>query len=316
MTRLFLVVRYVALAVALSCAMTSAAPAQVSFGVGLSVNIGPPALPVYAQPPCPAPNYLWIPGYWAWGSAGYYWVPGTWAAAPTPGYLWTPGYWAYYGGAYGWHPGYWGVHVGYYGGISYGFGYFGGGYVGGAWYGNSFHYNTAVTNVNTTVVKNVYVNKTVINNYNATNNTTVNRVSYNGGPGGVQAQPTAEERSYQNEPKLPMTPVQQAHVRTASQDRNLLASVNHGSPATTAVERPLSRENRPENFTHVTPEDREAAVSHVVSKPYRSSTPYGSRPPSTAQHSSNGEHPPSYAHPAGNPHPPKPPPESEPHHPQ
>ena len=36
--------------------------AQVS--VGVSVHVGPPALPVYEQPPCPVEGYLWTPGYW------------------------------------------------------------------------------------------------------------------------------------------------------------------------------------------------------------------------------------------------------------
>lgn len=32
---------------------------------------------------------------------------------------------------YAWRPGYWGPHVGFYGGVNYGFGYFGTAYVGG-----------------------------------------------------------------------------------------------------------------------------------------------------------------------------------------
>src|SRR5947208_15947278 len=34
--------------------------------VFVSVRIGPPALPVYAQPLCPGSGYIWTPGYWAW----------------------------------------------------------------------------------------------------------------------------------------------------------------------------------------------------------------------------------------------------------
>src|ERR1700743_3367566 len=96
--------------------------------VGISVNIAPPALPVYVQPPCPAVGYIWTPGYWAYDEGDYYWVPGTWVAAPQPGFLWTPGYWGWGEGAYLWHAGYWGPHVGFYGGINYGFGYGGVGY--------------------------------------------------------------------------------------------------------------------------------------------------------------------------------------------
>ena len=50
-------------------ALAAPAPAQVA--VGVSVHIGPPALPVYVQPVCPGPRYIWTPGYWAWGDDGY-----------------------------------------------------------------------------------------------------------------------------------------------------------------------------------------------------------------------------------------------------
>lgn len=147
-------------------------------GVFISVSIAPPAIPVYEQPLCPGAGYIWTPGYWAWGDDGYYWVPGTWVIAPQVGYLWTPGYWGWNGGAYIWNAGYWGPHVGFYGGINYGFGYFGFGYEGGEWRGRDFYYNRTVNNVNVTNITNVY-NKTVVVN----NNT---HVSYNGGRGGVE----------------------------------------------------------------------------------------------------------------------------------
>src|ERR1700744_5898016 len=118
--------------------------AQVSGGVGLSIRLAPPALPVYTQPPCPVDGYLWTPGYWSYGPDGYYWVPGVWVAPPRVGVLGTPGYWGFEGGAYAWHAGYWGPPVGFYGGINYGFGYGGVGFVGGSWFGGGFRYNTAV----------------------------------------------------------------------------------------------------------------------------------------------------------------------------
>ena len=214
----------------LSLAIPSATPAQIA--VGISVHIGPPALPVYVQPVCPAPGYLWTPGYWAYGPDGYYWVPGTWVLAPTPGYLWTPGYWGWGGGVYLWHAGYWGPHVGFYGGINYGFGYGGVGFGGGEWRGGVFHYNTAVTNVNTTVIHNTYVNNTVINR------TTVNNVSYNGGTGGVTARPTSAELSAEHEHHVAATSMQTQHEQMARSDRSMLASENHGRPAVAATAHP------------------------------------------------------------------------------
>jgi hypothetical protein len=247
-------------------------PAPAQFALSVSVDVGPPALPVYVQPAAPAPNMIWEPGYWGWGSAGYYWVPGVWLYAPQTGYLWTPGYWYANSGYYAWHPGYWATQVGYYGGINYGFGYFGLGYVGGGWYGNVFRYNTAVTNVDTTVIRNVYVDRTVIVNNNVNVNT---RVSYNGGPGGVMTRPTSAELAVQNGYHIPATSVQVQHQHVASQDRTALATVNNGRPATTAVTAPLSNANRPDNFQPVQAQDRAMTQTHTV--------PAYSRPANTYQ---------------------------------
>ena len=51
--------------------LSTASHAQI--GIGIAVRVGPPALPVYAQPLCPGPGYFWTPGYWAWSDDdGYY----------------------------------------------------------------------------------------------------------------------------------------------------------------------------------------------------------------------------------------------------
>jgi len=52
--------------------------------VGISVRIGPPAIPVYGQPLCPGPGYLWTPGYWAWDDGDGYNMP-TGAITHVPG---------------------------------------------------------------------------------------------------------------------------------------------------------------------------------------------------------------------------------------
>ena len=205
------------------------APAAVE----LQVREAPPPLPDYDQPACPEDGYLWTPGYWAWGGGGYYWVPGTWVQPPRVGVLWTPGYWGFVGGVYAFHTGYWGPHVGFYGGVNYGFGYVGTGFAGGVWAGNSFSYNRAVTNINVTVVHNTY-NTTVINNV------TVNKVSYNGGAGGVAATPTPQERQAAQEPHVPPTPMQQQHVQQAAKNPALFAHANGGHPTIAATPRPAA----------------------------------------------------------------------------
>jgi len=208
----------------------SALPQASQAGIAVSITVGPPILPVYAQPPCPVDGYLWTPGYWAYGPEGYYWVPGVWVAPPRPGLLWTPGYWAFGNGVYLWHAGYWGPHIGFYGGVNYGFGFFGTGFVGGAWAGNVFRYNTAVVNVNNTVVRNVYIDRTVIRN-----TTVVNRVSFNGA-GGVVSRPSVQEQGFAREQRFAPTGGQVSHESAFARDRNALASVNGGRPATASLD--------------------------------------------------------------------------------
>ena len=201
--------------------------------VGISITFGPPPLPVYEQPPCPDEGYIWTPGYWAYGPFGYYWVPGTWVLAPTVGYLWTPPWWGWGGSGFIFHEGYWGPHVGFYGGVVYGFGYFGHGFEGGRWDNGHFFYNRSVTNVNVTHITNVY-NTTVINN----NSTTINRVSYNGGEGGLTARPNQEEEVAGRENHIAATSVQAHHAQAALTNPELRASVNHGRPSVAATPKP------------------------------------------------------------------------------
>ena len=218
---------------AIAAAALLAASAAAHAGVFISVNIAPPALPVYVQPVCPGDGYLWNPGYWAYGPEGYYWVPGVWVRPPQVGLLWTPGYWGWGNGAYLWHAGYWGPHVGFYGGINYGFGYGGVGFVGGRWNGGVFAYNTAVVNVNRTVIRNTYVENVHVTNVNVTNIHT----SFNGGSGGIQARPSMEETRFAGEQHVGATLEQQQHISTAHADHANFASSNGGHPQNMAVSR-------------------------------------------------------------------------------
>jgi hypothetical protein len=203
-------------------------PVASSAQIIVSIGIAPPPLPVYEQPLCPGDGYIWTPGYWAYAADGYFWVPGTWVLAPEPGFLWTPGYWGWNNDVFVFNEGYWGPQVGFYGGINYGFGYIGVGFQGGEWRGSTFFYNRSVSNVNVT---NVYT-KTVVNNV------TVNNVSYNGGTGGITARPTAQEQAAASQRHVPPTSVQTQHVQTASTNRQLYESENHGKPAIAATAKP------------------------------------------------------------------------------
>ena len=207
--------------------------AQIS--VDVSVNVPPPELPVYDQPPIPGDGYVWTPGYWAWGDdlQDYYWVPGTWVEAPQPEYLWTPGYWAAEEGVFLFHPGYWGPQVGFYGGVNYGYGYTGNGYQGGYWRDGRMYYNRSVVNVGSAHITNVY-NRTVINNV------TINRVSYNGGRGGIDARPNSEQQAAARERHVDYTTAQRQHQQEASRTPGLRLSENRGAPSIAATPRPAA----------------------------------------------------------------------------
>jgi hypothetical protein len=186
---------------------------------------------------------MWTPGYWAYGSDGYYWVPGAWVPAPYVGALWTPPYWGWSGGLYVWHPGYWGSHVGYYGGVNYGFGYMGVGFAGGMWRGGVFAYNGAVMRVGAGGAwggNRVYVDRTVVERTTIINN---NHISYNGGPGGIRHDPGPEERIAEHDQHMERSSFQTQHENSAMHDRSAYVSHNGGHPANLAVARPLGSDS-------------------------------------------------------------------------
>jgi hypothetical protein len=204
-------------------AALGAMSSQGAVDIGVSVGFAPPPLVAYAPPPVPVAGYIWTPGYWAWNGFTYYWVPGAWVPPPSIGLYWTPPWWGFDNGVYLFHDGYWGPTVGFYGGINYGYGYFGNGYWGGRWNGNTFAYNTAVVRVNKTVVANTFVDRSVLSKA-----ATTKRASFNG-PGGVQAQPTAEQKAAaENASKSGPTSEQLARREAASKDTRLQAKANNG----------------------------------------------------------------------------------------
>ena len=246
-----------------------ATPALAQISIGISVRIAPPPLPVYAQPPLPGPDYIWTPGYWAWDDYvdAYFWVPGTWVRAPRPGLLWTPPWWGWSDGLFLFHTGYWGPHVGFYGGVPYGFGYTGLGFQGGYWNGGHVFYNSSVTNVTNVHVTNVYRNEVVVNR--------TTNVSYNGGPGGVQARPSAQEQMAAHEERVAPTGNQQAHIAAAHADPRAFASANHGRPPMLATARPIMA------APGGTPGAQRFAARPPAPEPERGVAPHVGNPPST-----------------------------------
>ena len=262
-------------------AMALIVVSTASFGqIGVSIEFGPPALPVYEQPFCPGDGYLWTPGYWAYGEDDYYWVPGTWVEAPEVGYLWTPPYWGWGGNGFLFHEGYWGTEVGFYGGISYGYGYFGRGYEGGRWDHDRFFYNSTVNNINVTNIHNTY-NTTIINN------NTNNHVSYNGGNGGIEARPTRQEESAANARHVQPVAAQRQHEQTARVNPELRASANQGRP-------PIAATGKPGDFRGSAVPAKEAGAPYHPPANRAAGQPSGSTP--TARPENNVPRPPGAMH--------------------
>ena len=217
----------------LALALTLSPGLYAQIDISVSVGLPPPALPEYDQPAIPADGYMWTPGYWAWNpnQNDYYWVPGTWVNAPYVGALWTPGYWEMSDNQYRWNRGYWGDHIGYYGGINYGFGYAGVGYQGGYWNRGAFSYNRSVNNVSNVHVTNVY-NTRITNVQNS-------RVSFNGGRAGVQMTPTKSEQIINSMPHNRgaehITEKQTQHETMAGAQPEQHYANNHGVPKVAAT---------------------------------------------------------------------------------
>ena len=264
--------RTLALAVGLIISsLVAFTPAHAQVDIDIQVDLAPPPLPVYDQPPMPDDGYLWAPGYWAWDDdIGYYWVPGTWVLPPSAGLLWTPGYWGWDDGVYVFHVGYWGPHIGFYGGVYYGFGYDGVGYEGGYWRNGAFFYNRSVNNIGVVSITNVYSKTIVV--HNTTN------VSFNGGSGGLAARPTPAQLAAAHDPHTPPTSQQVEHVQAAAKDPALALNNNQGHPTVAATARAADFKGPGVVTSH--PGQPVAAIQpqgHRVTAPRQPGTPTGSK---------------------------------------
>jgi hypothetical protein len=67
------------------------APTLASAGVGIDIEIAPPA-PRVEVVPAPRVGYVWAPGYWEYRERAHVWVPGRWVRERR-GYHWVPDRW-------------------------------------------------------------------------------------------------------------------------------------------------------------------------------------------------------------------------------
>jgi hypothetical protein len=261
-------------------AAAALSPIVANADVAISVGIAPPPIPVYVQPPIPGDGYIWVPGYWAWSTPDndYYWVPGAWMFAPFAGALWTPGYWGWVGHSYIWHGGYWGTHIGYYGGINYGFGYTGIGYRGGYWDHGSLRYNRAINNFGGTHITNVYNAPVHIDNST--------HVSYNGGAGGVRTMPTAAQRNDTFQHYAP-TSAQVNQEQMARSQPHMRAPANSGAPVVGAAT--FAKQIAAQSNAHSSPAPRTAS-SQPSGATHTPGQQYAQRSQYTSQHTASSQH--------------------------
>jgi hypothetical protein len=290
--------------------LLSLVPASSRAGVFVSVGIAPPPLPVYEQPVCPEPGLMWTPGYWSYGPDGYFWVPGAWVPAPFAGALWTPGYWGWRGGRFIFHGGYWGLHVGYYGGVNYGFGYGGIGFAGGMWRGGVFAYNTAVMHVGVGF-HSVYVDRGVVERGYVARDS---HVAFSGGPGGIHHDRSPEERFAEHDQHRGPSAVQLHHAQAARADKTSYAKNNGGHPAHGAVARPMGASHGAESHeaaaghgatgshtmtaSHTMTSSHTATASHTTQSHTVTSTHTTTAGHTTTQGHESASHPAPASHPA------------------
>lgn len=64
-------------------------PGQQRAPLEVIVKAAPPPVRVEKMPPRPAPEFVWVAGYWSWNTTDYVWVPGVWMAPPEPAAMWV-----------------------------------------------------------------------------------------------------------------------------------------------------------------------------------------------------------------------------------
>jgi hypothetical protein len=92
--------------VALVASLASSYAYPAYSGVGIDIQVAPPAAPFVVEAPPPRAGYVWAPGFWRWEGHRHVWVGGHWLAERR-GYHWMPDHWREHGGRYHYERGHW-----------------------------------------------------------------------------------------------------------------------------------------------------------------------------------------------------------------
>src|SRR6202000_928672 len=122
-----------------------------------------------------------------------------------------------------------------------------------------------VMRVNRTIIRNTYVDRRVIVN-------NVNRVSFNGGRGGLNARPTPYQMQAERQKRFGPVSTQSNQERFARDNKDNWASQNHGNPRYAALQRPAASAA---DFNRATPARGYKPVSETRPAP---GTKPGARP--------------------------------------
>lgn len=82
-----------------------ALPKAAQAGTYISVQVGPPPLPVEVVPAA-RPGYVWAPGFYEWRAQRYHWRPGHWVRARL-GQVYVPARWHAAGSRWEYRPAHW-----------------------------------------------------------------------------------------------------------------------------------------------------------------------------------------------------------------
>ena len=203
----------------------------------------PHRCPSMSSPRPPRPTISGPPATGTGVPAGYYWIlaPGVRSLLRRP---LDPRLLGLCHNRLGFHRGFWGPHIGFYGGINYGFGYTGVGYHGGYWRGNNFYYNRSVNRVNTNITTSTTAPSS--STTSTASPTTAAEAASPTDHGQPRSKPCAAR-----EPRP--CPLRSSTSAKQHKNRQQFYNVNRGRPAMVAAPRPIAAQP---GFTHPNPGNR------------------------------------------------------------